>query len=114
MAFAKISLLLLYRRIFDIEQGLKIAIWIGIVFIAVFYSAYAFLSIGSMALCIGLAQLDNSYCVFMEGIMVAITSFVNVFTDFYILILPIPRILRLRLQARRKIGLLFVFASGLA
>jgi hypothetical protein len=38
---------------------------------------------------------------------------INIVTDFYTLILPIPRVLKLQLNLKRKLGLLGVFAGGL-
>lgn len=92
---------------------MRIAVWVGVVLDAVLYTAMASLSIGGMVICTGLAQADNSFCKFNESGMVMFTSVVNVVTDFYILILPLPRILTLQVNKRRKIGLILVFASGL-
>lgn len=41
------------------------------------------------------------------------TLVVNIVTDIYVLILPIPRVLNLQLNIKRKLGLLLVFAGGL-
>lgn len=46
--------------------------------------------------------------------MITIQSVINVFTDFYVLLIPIPRLLRLQVSQRRRVGLLLTFLSGLA
>lgn len=38
----------------------------------------------------------------------------NVVSDFWILIMPFPQLLKLQLRVRQKIGLIIVFAAGLA
>lgn len=42
------------------------------------------------------------------------TSVVNVVCDFYVLLLPLYRITQLQLSFKRKLGLIVVFAWGLA
>ena len=45
--------------------------------------------------------------------MITIQSVINVVTDFYVLLLPIPRLVKLQVSRRRQIGLLLTFLSGL-
>jgi len=113
VCFAKLSILLFYKRIFGIYRKMQIAVWVGIFINVVLYTAFAGLSIGSMIKCTGLAQVNDPYCLFNEGINVLLTSMVNVITDFYVLLLPIPRLIKLQLKQNRKLGLLLVFSSGL-
>ncbi|KAL4923647.1 NAD(P)-binding protein [Aspergillus undulatus] len=112
LCFAKISILLLYKRIFPLRREV-IASWIGIVADAVMYAFCISIAIGSIVKCAELGDGNDSYCRFNSGPMVIIVSVVNVTTDFYVLILPIPRLAKLQVSQRRKIGLLLVFASGL-
>ncbi|KAL4965437.1 uncharacterized protein BDV14DRAFT_172676 [Aspergillus stella-maris] len=112
LCFAKISILLLYKRIFPLRREV-IASWIGIVADAVMYAFCIGIAIGSIVKCAGLQSGADSYCRFNAGPMVIIVSVVNVTTDIYVLILPIPRLLHLQVDRWRKIGLLMVFASGL-
>jgi sterol-4alpha-carboxylate 3-dehydrogenase (decarboxylating) len=92
---------------------MQIAVWVGIFVNVVFYTAFAGLSIGNMIKCTGLAQVNDPYCLFNEGINVLLNSMVNVITDFYVLLLPIPRLIKLQLKQNQMLGLLLVFASGL-
>jgi len=113
VCFAKLSILLFYKRIFGVYRTMQIAIWVGIFIDVVLYTAFGGLAIGSMIKCTGLAQVNDPFCVYNEGINVLLTSMVNVITDFYVLLLPIPRLIQLQLNYHRKIGLFLVFASGL-
>ena len=112
IAFAKISILLYYKRLFGVKRNLRMLVWAGIVFNAFFYTGYAAVGVGEISVCVGLAQLQNPFCVFGAGILVVIVSFINFLTDVYILILPIKHVLNLQMKRGRKIGLLVVFGSG--
>ena len=46
-------------------------------------------------------------------IVTIVTGVVNTLIDIYIMILPIPLILRLQLTPRRKFGVIIIFAIGL-
>ncbi|KAE8414778.1 hypothetical protein BDV36DRAFT_236484 [Aspergillus pseudocaelatus] len=112
VCFAKISILLLYKRIFPLRREI-IAVWVGIVADAVLYAFCIAIAIGSMVKCAELSQLRDPYCKFNSGTMITIQSVINVITDFYVLLLPIPRLVKLQVSRRRQIGLLLTFLSGL-
>ncbi|KAI9367180.1 NAD(P)-binding protein [Aspergillus egyptiacus] len=112
LCFAKISILLLYKRAFPLRREI-IAAWIGIVADAVLYAFCVSIAIGSLVKCAELENISDPYCRFNSGPMVIIVSVINVVTDFYVLFLPIPRLINLQVNRRRKIGLLLTFASGL-
>ncbi|RAL14383.1 uncharacterized protein BO97DRAFT_341107 [Aspergillus homomorphus CBS 101889] len=80
---------------------------------AVLYTSCIAIAIGSLVKCAGLSQLEISYCKFVSGTMITIQSVINVVTDFYVLLLPIPRLVNLQVSRRRRIGLLVTFMSGL-
>ncbi|PYI16935.1 hypothetical protein BO99DRAFT_434934 [Aspergillus violaceofuscus CBS 115571] len=112
VCFAKISILLLYKRVFPLHREI-VAAWIGIVADAVLYTFCVAVAIGSLVQCAELSQLEAPYCRFTSGTMITIQSVINVVTDFYVLLLPIPRLLKLQVSRRRRIGLLVTFMSGL-
>ncbi|KAJ5633330.1 NAD(P)-binding protein [Penicillium lividum] len=112
VCFAKISILFLYKRLFPLRREI-IAVWVGIVAIAVLYIFCICIAIVSMVKCAELSQLETSYCKFDSGTMITIQSVINVVTDFYVLLLPIPRLVKLQVSRRRRIGLLLTFMSGL-
>lgn len=105
--------MLLYKRIFSLRREI-IAAWVGIVAHAVLYTFCICIAIASLVKCAKLSQLETPYCKFTSGKMITIQSVINVVTDFYVLILPIPRLLKLQVSRRRRIGLLLTFMSGLA
>ena len=45
-------------------------------------------------------------------ILTLISGVVNVVTDLYLLVLPIPSLMLLKMQGRRKLGLLLIFMAG--
>ncbi|PYH41074.1 NAD(P)-binding protein [Aspergillus saccharolyticus JOP 1030-1] len=112
VCFAKISILLLYKRIFPLRREI-VAVWIGIVADAVLYTLCIAVAIGSLVKCAKLSQLDAPYCKFTSDTMITIQSVINVVTDFYVLLLPIPRLVKLQVSRRRRIGLFVTFMSGL-
>jgi hypothetical protein len=85
----------------------------GIIFQALFYSAAIGLAIGSIAQCYRLSQISNQSCIRQGREVVMMVFAFNVITDFYVLILPIHRVLTLQLFFKHKLDLLLVFAGGL-
>lgn len=112
---AKLSLLALYLQIFRPNQTLRYCIYFGIVFLVLFYAstftAYGYLSIPKR----GQTQLQAILSVdTAKDIPLGITQgAVNVVSDFCILLLPIPGVLRLQLPRAKKFGVLGIFMTGL-
>ncbi|KAL2848055.1 hypothetical protein BJY01DRAFT_246516 [Aspergillus pseudoustus] len=111
--FAKISILLLYKRIFPFCRE-RIAAWICIVADVVLYTACIGVAIGSLVECAELDRINDSYCRYNSGGQLVFSSMVNVVTDLYLLILPIPRLLNLQVNRGKKIGLLVTFPVDFA
>lgn len=44
--------------------------------------------------------------------VVVLSAVVNVITDIYVLVLPIPRVLQLQVRGEKRLGLVLVFATG--
>ena len=114
MFSAKVSILLLYLRIFSISTPLRISIHIGILIMALFCAASVGIGIGSVVKCVGIAAKTLHYCHNVTGPIQLFNSAFNVVTDIWILILPMPLIWNLQLPHRRKIGFAAVFSAGLA
>lgn len=112
--FAKVSILLLYLRIFSVSAPLRISVHIGILVMALFYTAMVGVSISTVIRCVGLAAQTLQFCKTASGPVQLLNSVFNVVTDFWILILPMPHIMKLQLPKSRKIGLVAVFAAGFA
>ncbi|KAL4955941.1 hypothetical protein BDW69DRAFT_182117 [Aspergillus filifer] len=110
--FAKLSLLLLYRRLFPYSR-LRFFIWGGIIVVGALYGMFIIMSFVSPAVCVSFHAGVTPFCSFVHTVVNLWQSSVNVVTDFYLVILPIPRVLRLQVSTRRKVGLVITFASGL-
>jgi hypothetical protein len=106
--------MLLYLRVFSVSKTLKIVVYIGIVVMSLFYTAMIGIAIGSLVKCNGINALTVQFCRNYSGPIIMLNAVFNVITDFYVLLLPIPLILKLHLNLKRKIGVLAVFSGGLA
>lgn len=112
--FAKLSILLLYLRIFTTSRCLRISVYIGAVVLTLFYIAMIGTGIAVMSTCAGLASASIDICDKISNDIQLLNSAFNVVTDCWILILPMPFIMKLQMPLNRKVGLAGVFAIGLA
>lgn len=112
MFFIKLSISLLYIRIFNVQRTFRYFVCAGILTCALTYAACLGISIATLVQCATPRALSYSICMKAQ-IITVVTSVINVSTDVYILVLPIGPILKLILRPRQKIGLLAVFFSGL-
>lgn len=109
--FTKLSISLLYIRIFGVQRTFRLFIRGGILFICLFYAVYLCISIASTVQCATVSSQRLPLCK-NGAITTIVTSVLNVCTDIYLLILPIRPILDLQLHRRQKVGLLIIFLSG--
>ncbi|KAL8698364.1 MAG: hypothetical protein Q9201_006621 [Fulgogasparrea decipioides] len=112
---AKLSLLWLYLEIFRPNRQLRYAIYFGMSFTTLFYTstfiAFCILAvprpgeglIGTL-LSDGVAQLIP---------LSIVQGAVNIATDFYIFLLPIPGVLQLQYSTKKKVGVCAIFMTGL-
>ncbi|KAL8688116.1 MAG: hypothetical protein Q9224_004969, partial [Gallowayella concinna] len=111
---AKLSLLSLYLDVFRPNQKLRYAIYVGIVFVTLFYTA-TFIAFCVLAIpgpgqsLIGVILSKDVAS--LIPISVA-QGAVNVVSDFYIFLLPIPGVLQLQMPTKKKIGVCAIFATG--
>ena len=109
----KVSIMLLFSRIFRVDRALRMFIYGGMIFHILFYGSIIGYTLGVIVFCTDtVRQFSNQYCVDYAQPISLLTAVVNVVTDFYVLILPIPSILKLQLDTKRKLGLMMVFAAG--
>ncbi|ERF77190.1 hypothetical protein EPUS_06470 [Endocarpon pusillum Z07020] len=113
IGFAKLSILLLYLRLFKVDRGLRLAICFGIAVIAMYYTAIGGAAIASIVKCVGFGRRSAGFCDYSAKPVVVMSTVMNVVTDFYILALPLPCVMRLKLSLRRRIGVLIVFGCGI-
>ena len=111
--FAKASILLLYLRIFSVSEWLRTSVHIRLPFMALFYTAMLCAGIAAVVKCVSIAAGSLQFCDDIGGPGQLVHSAFNVVTDFWILVLPMPLILKLQLPRARKIGLVAVFSAGL-
>jgi hypothetical protein len=115
--FVKVSLLVLYLRIFRPDFRARILIWAGVVFIALFYVATV---IAQIRIYIPPGQKDvwtsprPSSFMLMVLNTVSVQGVVGAVTDFYILFIPLHLVLGMRsLPLGKKIGVSGIFLTGL-
>ncbi|PWY69649.1 hypothetical protein BO94DRAFT_560745 [Aspergillus sclerotioniger CBS 115572] len=97
--FTKLTLLLLYLRIFSLNRPVKLGIWAGIIFCTVFYTIVLFLYIFINET--GLVKV--TYAVAATGVV----------SDVYIICLPLFAIAQLHLSLAKKWKVAGVFMTGL-
>ncbi|KAL9009101.1 MAG: hypothetical protein Q9173_005838 [Seirophora scorigena] len=111
---AKLSLLVLYLEVFRPSQKMRYAIYFGIVFTTAFYTG-SFIAFCVMAIPRpGQSLIQVLYS--NEVALLIPLSFamgaVNVASDFYIFLLPIPAVCQLQLATKKKIGYCAIFGTG--
>ena len=99
MLSLKLSLLLLYLRIFSPDKVTRYLIYFGIGFVFVAYTILTFLNIFSDVQ----AVIDANKTL----------GVVNICSDFYILCVPIAAISKLQLSLKKKLGVMLVFMTGI-
>ncbi len=97
--FTKLTLLLLYHRIFYPDKKTRYAIWLGVV---VTFLAYLII----MILYISVSDLNT------KTLLNRAVGVMNVVSDFYILTIPIVAVSRLQMSRSRKLGVIAVFLTG--
>ncbi|KAL6238782.1 hypothetical protein BDW75DRAFT_236981 [Aspergillus navahoensis] len=111
VGFAKLSILLLYKRLFPTPRE-KLLIGIGIGVVGTLYFGFIIMAIVNIARCVTTAPGVNHFCDFVHEGLVIWQAAVNVFTDFYVVVLPIPCVIQLQMSLKRKFGLVITFATG--
>ena len=99
MLSLKLSLLLLYLRIFAPDKVTRYLIYVGMTFCFLAYTVLMFLNIFSDVETV----IDTNKAL----------GAVNLFSDIYILCVPTTAISKLQLSVRKKIGVMLVFMTGI-
>ena len=111
MFFTKLSILFLYYRLFGKNRNLRYALYIGFAFLTIFYAAYMAVQVVSTIRCAKPTGGDSAVCG-NEYTITVTQSVINICTDFYVLVLPVPCVLKLQITTRQKVGILAIFATG--
>lgn len=115
MLFAKLALFLLYYRLFASDHWTKIAIYLGIIAVCLFYLACA---ITFLILCLPrpgenwLSPRFNARCRPVVKVSSAHGWF-GLLSDLYIFFLPLPVLWGLHMPLRKRLGVAAVFLTGL-
>lgn len=115
--FVKLSLFLLYFHFFGVSRRIRILIYVGIGSI---FSVYTTATILARYSCFPSPRTGRSWseafvspmCVAQTRNATYIVGAFGVVSDFYILGLPIPSIIRLQLPRKEKIGVFALFMTG--
>ncbi|KAI4089242.1 MAG: hypothetical protein LQ348_005966 [Seirophora lacunosa] len=107
MFFTKLSLLLLYHRIFAPDRVTKYLVYFGILYCFVLYTSFLLLT---FLLC--QSTLEGS-CEREMDLFVLISRGFNVLADIYLLIIPIAAVAKLHMPLRQKVGVSAVFFAGM-
>lgn len=113
---AKLSLFLLYLRMFSPSRPTKYSIYLGITSIALVYISTT-AAIG--ALCIPrpgktwLETADTPGCANNATITIIIQGVFNVISDLYLFLIPFVVVYQLQLPKKKKLGIYAIFAIGL-
>ena len=113
--FAKLSILLLYLRIFSPDRWTRLFIYLGIWVIFIYYMVTASIFVGLCSPRHGESwpvALLSSRCG-ETMVMTYVQGIFNIVSDFYVLVLPLPVVWKLQLPLRKKIGVSAVFMTGL-
>ena len=112
--FAKFSLLLLYFRIFALEKRARYSIYFAMAFSFPLY--WLSVVIDSYYNAPHIGEEWSEAIIAERGVASSIWGVVqgalNVLLDMFILMIPIPVILRLHLPAKKKAGTCVVFLTG--
>lgn len=114
--FTKVSLLVLYMRIFKVSNIAAIMIWAGIVFITLFYTI-CFVAIAAFCFPRGsedwYTAITQLRCGPNNWKLLAAQGPVGVITDFYTLAIPFFLVLRLQMTTSKKTAVAGIFLTGL-
>lgn len=119
--FVKLSLLVLYHRVFDPSRTARILIWVGAVLTFIFYIIATGVFLGfciphneDYALGGWLSLQYADRCAMVDGDIASAAGVVGAVLDLYILAIPLACLWGLRTSFHRKVGLSIVFMAGSA
>jgi hypothetical protein len=112
--FVRVSLLILYLRIFQVSYRANVMIWVGIVVTAIahmaFLIAYLIILVPSPSHQELWAMPKNHAA---PNNIAAVSGVYGIVIDFYILAIPVQLVLGLHLPLGRKVGICAIFLTGL-
>lgn len=107
----KLSICLLYLRIFGVDPRFRVFVHGGIIFCVIYYTAFFGLSVAQVVTCDKASALYDPLCVKSLDLLL-VQTVLNAATDAYVFLLPIKPIMQLNMRRGRKLGILTVFLAG--
>ena len=107
----KISILAFYLRVFSVDRKLARLVYGGMAVIGVAYLGLTINAIVLLFECSSVDALSKKYC-YDQYLPILIGGLFNIISDFYVLLLPVPRIWKLQTTRKRKIGILAILTVG--
>ena len=116
MVFTKLTVFLMYLRLFRPFNSLRICVYIGGTITVILYGAAEIFFLVFLTPRNGqsFASVVKTSRIYKAGDISIPIAAVGLGTDIYLLILPIPFVLQLHLPTRRKIRVILTFLTGLA
>lgn len=111
----KISLFLLYFRIFSRIRSTRLLIYFGIGINAVFYATSFALVLYFCGPGPGhniIQSFDDHHCVVQARTLGTFQASFNIASDIYLLCIPMPVISNLQLSTKKKVGVIAMFMTG--
>ncbi|KAL9609955.1 MAG: hypothetical protein Q9167_005307 [Letrouitia subvulpina] len=115
MLCTKLAILLLYRRVF-MPHKLTLFDWVTRVFMAILCAFYFASTVAKIWECTPRSKIWNKkipgHCVDRSKLFLSSGIF-NTVTDFIILLIPVQAVWKLKMDTKRKLGIILVFTIGL-
>ncbi|KAL9007899.1 MAG: hypothetical protein Q9173_006919 [Seirophora scorigena] len=112
LAFTKLSILLLYRRVFP-NRGFHALLWaVGLFVVAFTIANVCTVIFGCKPIAGGFNPFIKAKCIDHDIVILVVASMTTA-TDFIILLLPLPLVWQLRLPIARRLQLTFIFLLGI-
>lgn len=109
----KISILLLYFRLFSIRKSTRVLIYVGIIFTTVTTAPFLAFSFVRNVKCTTMFALITPICQHeVTWVSQTIFSVTNLMNDFYILAIPIRDLHGLKLEHGKKVRVISLFMAG--
>ena len=111
----KLAILLLYLNLFHVKKGFRYLCYAMMAFVVCYCVIFFFIEIFDCnpveKVWHSLTYTGKATCFDYNMIEFVIGGF-NIGTDVMIFILPVPMVLQLKMDVKRKVGLLVVFSTG--
>jgi hypothetical protein len=111
MFLAKLTISLLYLRLFSSHKTFRNLVYIQMGICAVFYTSLTIWQIYELQHCTTPTSLGSKVCAVNSEVNLACACF-NVATDFFLFALPVPIVIGLQMRKSKKLGLLAIFGAG--